>query len=306
MHIRPVRSFSRFTAICILAASTTGLFAQSSIERVSPGVERLPWQVVLDGVMGGLSTGGIERTGIGSVRFTGQLSLENNGGFSQIRTPVDSGSFADASGIELRIQGDGRSYTFDVRTTEMRRMASSYQQSFDTLPGIWLVVRLPFENFEYTSFGETIRSAPTLNTGAINSVGFTLADKNEGGFELVISEIVPYIDDQEGSRSLAGIDTGPNIKAAIRVYELAVQRGVPIFNDGQPAACAAIYEIAMESILAVGTDTIGVDTANVLATGLREGREMRDAARRAWAYRVALDEAAEMMRTFAALKQHSA
>lgn len=43
------------------------------------------WVAVNDGVMGGRSTGGPE-VAAGQLRFTGVLSLENNGGFSSVRT----------------------------------------------------------------------------------------------------------------------------------------------------------------------------------------------------------------------------
>ena len=66
------------------------------------------WQTVLDGVMGGVSTGRIAAGEGGTLRFTGELSLENNGGFSQIRTAVAEGTFEGASGLVLRVKGDGR------------------------------------------------------------------------------------------------------------------------------------------------------------------------------------------------------
>ena len=50
------------------------------------------WQTVLDGVMGGRSTGRIAAGEGGTLRFTGELSLENNGGFSQSRRAGPSGT----------------------------------------------------------------------------------------------------------------------------------------------------------------------------------------------------------------------
>ena len=44
------------------------------------------WYPILDGVMGGLSTGKME-TRENSVVFTGAISLENNGGFASLRGP---------------------------------------------------------------------------------------------------------------------------------------------------------------------------------------------------------------------------
>ena len=47
--------------------------------------ENLNWQVVNDGVMGGRSYGNLTRSGDSEALFSGNLSLENNGGFSSIR-----------------------------------------------------------------------------------------------------------------------------------------------------------------------------------------------------------------------------
>ena len=67
-------------------------------------VEKLPWRIVLDGVMGGLSTGNIE-VDSGVMSFTGQTSLQNNGGFSSIRAPLEMGSIqpGEVRGLEFYI-----------------------------------------------------------------------------------------------------------------------------------------------------------------------------------------------------------
>ena len=67
------------------------------------------WRVVVDGVMGGRSTGQIERQQ-NSLVFTGETSLENNGGFSSIRAPVPAGSLAGYDSLRVRVKGDGRTW----------------------------------------------------------------------------------------------------------------------------------------------------------------------------------------------------
>ncbi|HEY5775431.1 MAG TPA: CIA30 family protein, partial [Xanthomonadales bacterium] len=46
-----------------------------------------PWRSINDGVMGGLSAGGMSQT-VEGLKFAGRLSLENNGGFSSVRRSV--------------------------------------------------------------------------------------------------------------------------------------------------------------------------------------------------------------------------
>ena len=47
-----------------------------------------PWRSVNDGVMGGRSSGGMVQAE-DALKFTGELSLENNGGFSSVRRLVE-------------------------------------------------------------------------------------------------------------------------------------------------------------------------------------------------------------------------
>ncbi|MEO1534265.1 MAG: fasciclin domain-containing protein [Planctomycetota bacterium] len=75
---------------------------------------------------------------------------------------------------------------------------------------------------------------------------------------------------------------------ATRVLTLAIERGVPLFNDGQTAACAAIYEVAIASVLALEG---GLDQSqrNTLQAALNNGRSERNAAERAWVFRRGMD-----------------
>ena len=150
------------------------------------------WRVVLDGVMGGRSSGRVSTSVSGNLLFTGDLSLENNGGFSQIRTATPEAAYRDAEGIQIRVRGDGRAYNFDLRVSNARMMAGAFQQEFQTLDGQWLTLQLPFDEFRLYSFGRRVRNAIALSPSMIESVGVTLSDKNEGSFRLEISEITPY------------------------------------------------------------------------------------------------------------------
>ncbi|MFT7463370.1 MAG: putative surface protein with fasciclin (FAS1) repeats [Pseudohongiellaceae bacterium] len=74
--------------------------------------------------------------------------------------------------------------------------------------------------------------------------------------------------------------------AVAGILELAIARGVPLFNDGQPEACAAIYEVACQSVLAL--DLPEAERVRLRAV-LDAGARMGDPVDRAWAYRGAMD-----------------
>ena len=158
------------------------------------------WRTVLDGVMGGKSTGRVTQPEPGILRFAGELSLENNGGFSQVQTTVPEGSFKDASGVEVRVRGDGRVYQFDVRCSDVRMMAGSFQTKFETVAGEWVTLKLPFDQFRLYSFGRLVANAPKLTPARVESIGVTLADKKAGAFQLDIDSVRP-LGAQTGGRA---------------------------------------------------------------------------------------------------------
>jgi hypothetical protein len=75
------------------------------------------WVIVDDVVMGGHSTGSFSLTPEGHGLFKGQISLENNGGFSSVRYRFDSKTVGEFTKVKLRVKGDGKSYQFRVRSS---------------------------------------------------------------------------------------------------------------------------------------------------------------------------------------------
>ena len=266
----------------------------SSAERRELDLADARWRVVVDGVMGGLSTGRVGVTDRGTLRFTGDLSLENNGGFSQIRGRSPRGAFAGADGVSIRVKGDGRVYIFDLRASNARMRAGSYQREFLTTADEWVDLRLSFDDFRLHSFGWRVPNAPELRPELIESIGVTLAEKNEGAFEIEIASISPFYR-SAASGTATTAQTSDARTSAVRLYELAIARGVPEFNAGDPAACAAIYEVAIAAMLGLGRDELGPAAVLRLELAQSEAARLHSAADRAWAYRRALDAVYEAL-----------
>jgi uncharacterized surface protein with fasciclin (FAS1) repeats len=182
------------------------------------------WQTVLDGVMGGRSTGRIAAGEGGTLRFSGDLSLANNGGFSQIRTAVPEGTFAGTPGLVLRVKGDGRSYQCDIRSSRLRMMAGAYQSVFQTKADEWIEVEIPFDQCVANSFGQPLRNAPALDPASIESVGITLADKQEGPFAIEVDWIRPMgaaAADRSSAGSLGAVATKANLTTLLALVKAA-------------------------------------------------------------------------------------
>ncbi len=80
-------------------------------------------------------------------------------------------------------------------------------------------------------------------------------------------------------------------KAAQAVIELAIKRGVPVFNAGQHSACSAIYEVAVESLLQSHTKAFSDKDRSSMRAAMKKMRGEKDPREQAWILRRALDAA---------------
>ena len=85
-------------------------------------------------------------------------------------------------------------------------------------------------------------------------------------------------------------------RKAMGVIELAIERGVPLYNDGKPEACAAIYEVAAKSLLEGYKDALDDDGRARLRKALAGIRKDHRAAQQAWILRYALDDVYRSLR----------
>ena len=390
------------------------------------------WISVNDGVMGGVSEGSFRITEDKTLKFFGSLSLDNNGGFTSIRSRPADLQLDGYDTLAVRVKGDGRAYSLNLRTSS-RNASGSYRAAFKTQKNTWQQVRIPFQDFTYTAFGRRIAGTGALQANKIQSVGFTLSDKQAGPFLLEVDWIraengtkavieTPEIQAQSASADKDIVDTavaagnfntlvaavkaaglvdalkakgpltvfapsdeafaklpqgtvasllkpenrdtliailtyhvlpgkillgtrssdtlqgqalaistggsfevnGANViasdimasngvihvidtvlmppsktqtakEAALDVIQLAIQRGVPLFNAGQPSACAAIYEVAVEFLLKSSTDALSDKDRSTLRKALVDMREDQGPSEQAWTLRRALDRVSQSL-----------
>lgn len=117
------------------------------------------WRFFTDQVMGGESTGQATIAD-GALTLTGTVSTANRGGFIQVRSDriaLPSG----ATGIRLRIRGDGQLYYLHLRTRATRLPWQYYQAGF-TAPPDWAEVTVPLADFRPS--GRLLPQRPSAGT----------------------------------------------------------------------------------------------------------------------------------------------
>jgi uncharacterized protein YbjT (DUF2867 family) len=169
-----------------------------------------------DVVMGGVSSSTLSISPLGGEGgvpagiFAGNVTQANNGGFASVRSKnfspsLDVGGY---DGFELRVKGDGQRYKFIVRTEDSFD-GVGYTCSFDTKPGVWQTIRVPFSRLFPVFRAKIIKDGSkepfTRVYNHVSSVQLMLSkfeydsqlnpSWREGTFELPIQWIKTYLDD---------------------------------------------------------------------------------------------------------------
>ena len=163
----------------ISMASTIVLFNFSKQSDLSQ------WQVVNDGVMGGLSEGQFTLNDEGHGVYTGKVSLANNGGFSSLRFRFQQREIHGFEYIVLRLKGDGKRYQLRLKNDQTQR--HSYIQYVET-HGEWQTIRLKLVDF-YPWFRGVPLRIPNYDGRSIGELAFLIGNKKEEAFELTIDAI---------------------------------------------------------------------------------------------------------------------
>jgi monofunctional biosynthetic peptidoglycan transglycosylase len=148
----------------------------------SPDVVRT-FQVINDGVMGGLSTSRLNPAS-GSMSFEGEISLENNGGFASFRGPVRFPP--DSTVLLLTVRGDGRRYKLTLKLDDDPR-TTQYQAAF-VAPQEWKTLRFRSADFQASFRGRAI-AAPPVRFADARYIGLLISDRQSGPFAIELREI---------------------------------------------------------------------------------------------------------------------
>lgn len=144
------------------------------------------WRSINDNVMGGVSTGRITFL-TDHALFSGEISLENNGGFSSVTRQAPKLSSATEN-VNIAVIGDGNTYQLRL-TTYLNGYRLGYKHEFKTKNGTKQQLSLPIKDFIATFHGRRVWDAPELNLEKVRELGFLLANKKAGAFELKIYNI---------------------------------------------------------------------------------------------------------------------
>lgn len=143
------------------------------------------WTVINDAVMGGKSEGEFYLNSDGNGVFEGDVSLENNGGFSSVKYKFSKMDIKNATKINIVLKGDGKSYQFRLKAKSKDR--HSFVSKFST-NGEWQKIEIPLKDM-YPSFRGRKLDIPNFSESYIEEIAFLIGNKSAEHFKLIIDKI---------------------------------------------------------------------------------------------------------------------
>lgn len=147
------------------------------------------WKFFADTVMGGVSSGQIRFVTEGDrkhAQMTGRVSIENNGGFIQMRMALPSPPPEGTVGVRLVIRGNDQRYFVHLRTRGAILPWQYYQAGFEAT-NTWTEVRLPFTDFKAS--GALLRKVPRADS--LTSIGIVAFGRNHDA-DISVREVAFY------------------------------------------------------------------------------------------------------------------
>lgn len=227
-----------------------------------------------------------------------------------VRTARDAGQFTtllaavDAAGLTSTLRGDGPFTVFAPTDEAFRRLPDGTVEEllrpenrerlkaillYHVVPGRVSAASARGLSRAATAEGRELRIRASGNTLRIDDASVVKADIGaSNGIIHVIDAVLMPADPSAMRRDPS---SGQLSQSARGLIDLAVARGAPFYNNGQPAATIAIYEVAARALLALPSG-VPVATRTRLENGLREADQTREEDDRAWVLRRMLDDAA--------------
>jgi len=141
-----------------------------------------PWKSIDDRIMGGASQSLVEVVD-GILRFSGTVSLENDGGFASIRSAASDFDLSQGEQVIIRIKGDGRTYKLGMRI-DVFYDGVTYLTEFETEDGQWQEFTFPFASFQPFHHGQQLTNAAPFDPAEVKSFVLLIGGGQEGTFRL--------------------------------------------------------------------------------------------------------------------------
>lgn len=144
------------------------------------------WRITDDGVMGGKSAGRFTLHKDHAI-FSGNISRENNGGFSSVYRTISPLEKALKT-VSIKVKGDGLTYQLRL-SVNIDGYRLAYKHNFTTMVDQQAQFSFLLTDFQATFRGRNIPNAPILLSENIIEMGFLVTRETAGPFSLAIEGV---------------------------------------------------------------------------------------------------------------------
>jgi len=176
--------------LLVLGISALQSFGQSSIIDFGNSAEKnQEWKLLSDNIMGGVTKSKIEYTN-NSVLLSGNISLDNYGGVSSIKTKYKSVDLSKYNGIKIKFKSTNQKFAFTLEDNQDWTQPNYKREFSSKKDDTWEEVIIYFKDFQEIVIGETtgnmMKSKSLKN---IVRMGIMTYEKKEGPFSLEVDYI---------------------------------------------------------------------------------------------------------------------
>ena len=174
----------------LIAISSLKSFGQSSlIDFGNLSEKNQEWVLLSDNIMGGVTKSKIEYTN-NSVLLSGNISLDNYGGFSSIKTKYKSFDLSKYMGIKIKFKSTNQKFGFTLEDNQ-NWTQPNYKYEFSAKKDdTWEEVTIYFKDFKEIIIGEpTGNLMKSKSLKNIVRMGIMTSEKKEGSFTIEVDYI---------------------------------------------------------------------------------------------------------------------
>ncbi len=147
------------------------------------------WVMISDDVMGGITRSKLEYTET-SLVLSGDISLENYGGFSSVKTRFKSVDLSEYKGLKIRYRSANQRFAFTLEDSRNWTQPNFKGDLPPTKDNAWSESTIYFKDFKEYQIGEP--TGEKLNPASLKNIvrlGIITTEKKEGPFSLEVDYV---------------------------------------------------------------------------------------------------------------------
>lgn len=147
------------------------------------------WIMLTDNVMGGITTSKLVYNE-NSMLLSGNISLENYGGFSSVKTRFRDFDLSEYKGLRIRVKSFNQKFAFTLEDSKNWTMPNYKTEILNSKDNTWEIATIYFKDFKEYQIGEPTGSE--LNLSKLKNIvrlGIITNEKKEGPFSLEVDFI---------------------------------------------------------------------------------------------------------------------